>query len=177
MKMLKRIAVTTALVLTLALSLVFVSACGGYSLDEGTYTGTYKCHFTQEYTITTTGPNAGTTTHTGHHWGSVVTFEIDGNNSIWSVTVVAPEADADSNNEEYVTYINSGMSNVFLNQFGGWTPSEIMAIDVTLNDSGFPTAIDGNGKNITIAAGQTGACGTVILAMQNAIENKTTVSA
>lgn len=170
MKVLKKS--LTALVLSLSLLLMFaLASCGSYSLDAGTYTGSYKCHYEHDYTITTTGPNAGTQHLHGSHWGAVVSFEVDGHNTIWNVTVSAPAADAESGNAEYVTYVNAGMSNVFLSQFGGWTPTEIMNITVTTNSSGFPTEIDGNGKQLTIAAGQTAQCGTVILAMQSAIED------
>lgn len=170
MKTLKKSLIALAMTLSFALMFAF-AACGSYSLDVGTYTGTYKCHYESDYTITTTGPNAGTQHLHGSHWGAVVAFEVDKNNAIWNVTVTAPEADAESGNAEYVTYVNAGMSNVFLSQFGGWTPTEIMNINVTTNSSGFPTAIDGNGKQLTIAAGQTAQCGTVILAMQSAIES------
>lgn len=172
MKKLKKSLIALALSLSFAFMFA-LAACGSYSLDVGTYTGTYKCHYEHDYTITTTGPFGGTQNLHGSHWGSVVSFEVDKNNAIWNVTVTAPEADAESNNGEYVTYVNTGMSDVFLNQFGGWSPAEIMEISVELNSDGFPVAIDGNGRQLTVSKGQTGQCGTVILAMQNAIEAAT----
>lgn len=178
MKKLRSAAVAAVLVLTLALAVVCISACGGYSLEEGTYTGTYTCHYTTSFEVAGTGPSAGQITkYEGDHWGATVTFDVDQNNSIWNVTSAAPAADSASDNEEYQTYVNAGMSNVFLNQFTGWTLDEIMAISVDVNESGWPTAVDGNGKTITIASGQTGTCGLVILAMQEAIRNPQTVMA
>ncbi len=169
MKAFKKIVLALILAMTAALCLG-LAACGSYSLDEGKYTGSYKCHYPADYTITTTGPNAGTTEHHGEHWGAVVTFDVDMHGTIWNLTVEAPEPDADSDNEEYVTYVSAGMSNTFINQFGGWSLAQVMAIDVEVNDSGFPTAIDGD---LTIPAGQTAQCGTVILAMQDAISTGT----
>ena len=177
MKKAGRVAFATVLALAIAAMCVFAGACGGYSLDDGTYTGTYKCHYTTSFEITGTGPSAGQITEVaGDHWGAVVTFDVDANNSIWNVSSAAPEPDADSDNEEYQTFVNSGMSNTFLNQFAGWTLDEIMAIGVTVNDSGYPTEIDDSGKSITVSAGQTGTCGIIILAMQEAIRNPQTVT-
>lgn len=59
MKTLKKSLIALAMTLSFALMFAF-AACGSYSLDVGTYTGTYKCHYESDYTITTTGPNAGT---------------------------------------------------------------------------------------------------------------------
>ncbi len=173
MKTMKKAALAAVLAFVLAACLALVG-CGSYSLEAGTYTGTYKCHYSYDYEIAGTGPNAGTVNkYHADHFGAVVTFEVDSRGAIWDVASVAPEADAESNNEEYHTYINAGMSNVFLNQFGGWTLAEIMAIDVKVNDKGFPTEIDAGGKQMTIAAGQTPQCGIVILALQNAIKTGT----
>ena len=176
MKTFKKTALAAILLLAAALCFV-LAACGSYSLDVGTYTGTYKCHYSTSISIAGTGPSAGQiTVYESDHWGAVVTFDVDQHSEIWNLVVAAPEPDADSNNEEYLTYVSAGMSNTFISQFGGWTLNEIMAIDVTTNDAGFPTEIDGGGKNITIPSGQTGTCGLVILAMQNAIETGTPAS-
>ena len=173
MKTLKKTAVAAVLALVLAACLALVG-CGSYSLEEGTYTGTYKCHYSYDYEIAGTGPNAGKVDkYHGDHFGAVVTFTVDAHGAIWDVTSVAPEADSDSGNAEYHTYRTAGMSNVFLNQFGGWTLGEIMAINVMVNDKGFPTEVDAGGKQMTIPAGQMPQCGIVILALQNAIENGT----
>lgn len=173
MKTLKKTAAIAALAFVLAACLALVG-CGSYSLEEGSYTGTYKCHYSYDYEIAGTGPNAGRVDkYHADHFGAVVTFDVDSHGAVWNVTAVAPEADAESNNEEYHTYRTAGMSNVFLNQFGGWTLNEIMAIDVKVNDKGFPSELDAGGKQMTIPAGQMPQCGIVILALQNAIKTGT----
>ncbi len=171
MKKFRNAAVAVLLVLTVSLCLVFAAACGGYSLEAGTYTGTYKCHYTTTYEMA--GNSGSVNTGSANHWGSVVTFDVDDNGAIWNLAVTAPAADAASNNEEYMTYQRAGMGDVFCAQFGGWTLAEIMAITVETNESGFPTRIDGNGKQLTIPGGQIGTCGTALLAMKNAIETGT----
>lgn len=157
------------LLLSLTAAICFSAfGCGGYSLEDGSYTGTYKCKFHAEYTVTTTGPGAGTHTYTADYWGSVVTFDVK-NNAIWNLTNAAPDPDGFSDNNEYATYINGGMTNTFLSQFSGWTLDEIMAVDIKLNESGYPVEMDAGGKNIVVAAGQDAGCAIVVLAIKEAI--------
>lgn len=172
MKTLKKTAAIAALAFVLAACLALVG-CGSYSLEEGTYTGTYKCHYSHDYTITTTGPFGGTNGYHGEHWGCIVTFEVDSNNTVWNVSMVAPKADADSDNEEYIAYVKPGLSDVFLTQFSAWTIAEIMAVKITVNDKGFPIEMNSDSKKITVPAGQMPQCAMIVLAMQSAIETGT----
>lgn len=173
MKGFKRAAIAAVFALVFVLSLAIVGCSSSkYSLEAGTYTGTYKVHCSYDYAIPGSGPNAGTVTnYHGDHFGSIVTFEVDGRDSIWNVVNQAPEPDTASDDEEYHTYQKAGFgSDVFLTQFENWKPNEVMEIEVTVNEAGLPTDIKSD-KRLTVPAGQTAQCGIVVLAMQIAIEN------
>ena len=152
MKKIGRIISIAALVLAVTAIAVVASACGGVTLPEGNYTGTFT--YTSEGTL----------------YGYTASFSVDENNVIWDTTFTAPEN---------ATAPGYGMlpwdQSKFTEQFSEvWTVSDLMLIECALDESGVPTGdIDysSTGMELTVNASYKVGCAAAILAMQNAVQN------
>lgn len=155
----RNIFATIVLAFVLAIVSVFAAACsGGITLEEGKYSGTYKCSYTQN--------------EQQQNVGCVATFEVDADGKIWNLALTAP---ADEGDVEYKTPSLGQRpwdTGKILGQFSGeWTPAEVMQIKVSVDAKGVPSGKDciNSPKNLTVSVGFEINMGVVILAMQNAI--------
>lgn len=155
-----------------------ISACSKkYSMEPGTYTGSYKSHYHSSYIKAGFGPFAKDEEIVSDHWGIKVTFEVDDDGKIWNLENEACEADEASGEAGYTSFSNSK----FNIQFSGLcTIDELMNITVKVNDKGFPEGegcIDDKGLNLTIVKDCDAQCALIILAIQEAIKNPTKATA
>ena len=153
----KKIIIATILALMIAAVSVLAVACGGgTTLEEGSYSGTYKCSYTAD----------GETKYVG----CKAAFDVDDANNIWDITVTALEAEGD------ITYTSPSLgqrpwdSGKILGQFSGaWTVDEFMKINVTIDANG--VAKIESSKEITVGVGFELGTAVVILAVQNGIQS------
>ena len=145
MKKFGRIISIAALVLAVAAVAVVASACGGYA--EGNYKGEYS------YTV-------GETTYT-----YTVTFTVNDKGLIWD-TVITPGTGAPGIGQRPWdgTKVTGGID-------GKWTPSEIAAIEVKVDENGAPTGDIVSDRDFPFNVGYEKGGAGAILAMQNALEN------
>lgn len=159
----KRFFVAILLALSVVFGTVFMAGCGGTKLEEGKYSGTYKCTYTEN----------GAEVHAGY----TVTFEVDGDNVLWNIETSAPAADwsGAAEGEKYATPALGQRpwdGGKILGQFSGiWTVDEFMSIEVAVDANGKPT---GSGcitcdKEVTVGVGFETGTGIVILAIQEGI--------
>lgn len=154
----RNIFATIVLAFVLAFVSVFAVACGGITLEEGKYSGTYKCSYTQN------GQQQNV--------GCVATFEVDADGKIWNLALTAPAKEGDVEYKTPSLGQRPWDTGKILGQFSGeWTPADVMEIEVSLDANGVPNGADciKSAKSLTVSVGFEINMGVVILAMQNAI--------
>lgn len=162
MKKTKKFVAAVALALAVTLLAVTATACGNVTLDEGEYTGTYKCTTTVDGAV--------------QYWGFTATFTVDKDNLIWDLAFTNPAADWEGAPEN-ATYQGSLGQRPWdpgkvAGQFSGkWTVSEFMSIKVAVDANGYPSGEDciTSNKDITVAVGFEPGTAIAILAVQNAV--------